>query len=143
MILPQAIREQIPPLNKSVRMDVMKDDLAIDYTLRKWWRYVRANNKFHEGIRLPKKEPSWKSSFWLGVFWIAFGLVQIFTFREGLLEWWRIVRMSYEEVSKTPFLPLWTSGRAVTGFIWVFAGFSWLSQGLLKRRIRSENDSTT
>jgi len=114
----------------------MNDDIAKGYTVRKWLK-----NIWTQEDSILRQEPSWKFRFWLGLYFIAFGILQIFMFRNGLLEWWRVVSMSYEEVSKTPFFPMWTSGRAIAGFIWLLTGFVWLAQGLStrKRRLKEKN----
>lgn len=46
----------------------------------------------------------------------------MYSFRAGLGEWWRIVNLSYEEVSTTPYLPIWTSGRGVAGVFFLLGG---------------------
>ena len=62
------------------------------------------------------------------------GALQIWAYRDGLLEWWRIVNLSYAEVSKTEYMPIWTSGRGVIGAIFVISGIFWICAALREKR---------
>ena len=56
---------------------------------------------------------------------------------EGFVAWYRICTMSYQEVRATPFLPIWTSMRAVTGILSLITSLIFFSQYIRLKRLKS------
>ncbi len=77
---------------------------------------------------------------------IVFGVVgafQLFMYWNGLVSWVRICSMSYEEVRITPFLPIWTSMRAVGGIIFLVASLIWFLRYVRLKRSKGHDVANT
>lgn len=116
----------------------MKRPSEPEYSIRSWLRDLRENGlaKHPYEARAKRARSNW--AFYLGAGFVLLGLFQMWTFREGLSEWWRIVNLSYEEVLKTPYLPIWTSGRGVVGALNVIAGISWVRIAFERKKQNKE-----
>ena len=64
----------------------MQDDLGRNYTYKNWLAAIREGEP-DAATSTAKTGMKWKAFVWLGVAWIVFGLIQVYDFREGLLEW--------------------------------------------------------
>ncbi|WP_411825493.1 hypothetical protein [Luteolibacter sp. AS25] len=105
-----------------------------EYSIRSWLLDLRKNGLAKHSYEARAKTTEWKSALFLGIGFVLLGLFQMWAFREGLTEWWRVVSLSYEEVSKTPYLPIWTSGRGAMGALFVVAGLSWVRTGFERKK---------
>ena len=66
-----------------------------------------------------------RAPFFVAVLLALVGAFQLYIYWDGFVAWVRICSMSYEEVRATPFLPIWTSMRAVGGIIFLMASIGW------------------
>lgn len=116
----------------------MKRPSEPEYSIRSWLRDLRENGLAKHPYEARAKRAESKSTFYLGAALVLLGLFQMWTFREGLTEWWRIVNLSYEEVLKTPYLPIWTSGRGAVGALNVLAGLTCVRIAFERKKLNKE-----
>src|SRR5438132_203640 len=57
------------------------------------------------------------------ILFAVLGCTTLSMFWDGFMAWWHMVGMSYDEVRNTPFEPMWTSGRAMGGFLSLITSF--------------------
>ena len=98
------------------------EDLSTNYSVSKWWRWVRSGIGNQDVSADTKARQLRKLLFANSVIFLILGSLQVTVYWESFYEWWKITTMTFEEVKDTPYRKLWTSGRGAMGFIFLFCG---------------------
>jgi len=117
---------------------MMSKDFATDYSFIKWLK-----SAYYELISWQRGNTHPSLHLINFIIFTLFGVFNILVFHKSLVAYLRISFMTYEEVSQTPFLPIWTSFRALTGFLFLFTAFMWLCLWVRARQKAAQTVDTT
>jgi hypothetical protein len=63
-----------------------------------------------------------RTQIFFGLVWLVAGALSVAVYWESFVTWLRIAAMSRAEVEQTPYVPIWTSARAVIGIVFAIVG---------------------